>query len=324
MNEGIDISILTGKAREIATNIDKKYVNDNKLNEGELSIFLADCKREGLEVEKEPWYSKCKNEIEKYLHKITKTVNINNVAKQDAIKDTKQSIKPLDKKPMLRDNEKVEQSDSVLKGQLQKSEICEKMYKKWSLKFKAPSINQAFFEKLYDTLDVLKVEITEDDWDKENYSSPKEEAFDKVIAVLVGESKLNPQTVGYVNKRATFYGLFQLSSGGLKAAKQWASKHKDVAGMNNIKTSMTIEKFKTLSGVEQLDYLVAYIGASRDGSKIDYDEKLSPAKLWSMIKLPNLDENVPAKLKRRNRTIVQKADSIKRIFVANKIPFGIK
>lgn len=324
MADGIDISILTGKAKEIAIDIDTKYVKDNRLAGGELSIFLADCERNGVKIENESWYSKCKDEIEKYLQGIKKAISIHDTAAQDAVKDAKQGVKPIDSIPVSGKDVKVANLDLQVKEQLLKREICEKMYKKWSAKFKAPSINQAFFEKLYDTLDVLKVEISEKDWDKKNYSSPKEEAFDKVIAILVGESKLNPRLIGYVKKRATFYGLFQLSSDGLKTAKRWAAKHPEVQGMSNIDPSITIETFKTLSGAEQLDYLVAYIGASRDASKIKKDEKLSPAKLWSMIKLPNLDENIPEKRARRNRTVVQKADSIKRIFTANKIPFGIK
>lgn len=210
------------------------------------------------------------------------------------------------------------------KKTVSKSEICKKMYVKWGTKFKSSNVNQAFFEKLYDTLDILKVEISEKSWDKKNYSSPKEEAFEKVIAIFAGESQLNSRKIGYVGKEATFFGLFQLSSDGLGAAKKWASVHPEVKGMKNIKSNMTLSKYRNLSASQQLDYLVAFIGASREASKISPKEKLSPAKLWSMIKLPNLNENIPSKKDRRNRSVIQQGKKNKRVFVDNKIPYGIK
>ena len=202
-------------------------------------------------------------------------------------------------------------------------EITLKMSKKWCKVFKDSPLSQKFFEKLCDVIKILNVKVPEKDWNQKVYSSPEEQAIDEIIAVFAGESRLNPRTIGKVRGRNSFYGLFQISQKGLTTAKHWAKEHPEIPGMKNIKQNMTLSAFRNLKGEEQLDYLVAYIGASRDASKISQDEELSPAKLWSMIKLPNLDENNPAKKARRNRTIAQKQDSIQAIFRNNKIPYGI-
>ena len=45
MTDGIDINILTGKAKDIALNIDAQNVKDNKLSDKEISIFLSECEK---------------------------------------------------------------------------------------------------------------------------------------------------------------------------------------------------------------------------------------------------------------------------------------
>ena len=59
MSDGLDINILTGRAKEIAAEVDNKNVKDGKLSEKEISVFLAECEKNGIEASKEPWYSKC-------------------------------------------------------------------------------------------------------------------------------------------------------------------------------------------------------------------------------------------------------------------------
>lgn len=210
-----------------------------------------------------------------------------------------------------------------IKPELDKAMLCKKMQQKWCNAFKGSPLKTEFFTKLYDVMKTLNVKIDEAAWDKEKYASPEEQAMDEVIAIFAGESRLNPKTIGKVKGASTFYGLFQLSKQGLGVVKQWAKEHPEVAGMKNIKQNMTLQAFRNLKGEQQLDYLIAYIGASREASNIDENEELTPAKLWSMIKLPNLDENNPKKKARRERTIVQKQDSIQAIFRNNKIPYGI-
>ncbi len=209
------------------------------------------------------------------------------------------------------------------KSELDKTVLCEKMQQKWCSVFKNSPLKAEFFAKLLDVMETLNVKIDEADWDKEKYSSPEEQTMDEVIAIFAGEACLNPKTIGKVKGVSTFYGLFQLSKQGLGTVKQWAKEHPEVAGMKNIKQNMTLQAFRSLKGEQQLDYLIAYIGASRDASNIDENEVLTPAKLWSMIKLPNLDENKPDKKARRDRTIMQKQDSIRNIFRTNKIPYGV-
>jgi len=302
MGEPIDISKLSGIKKIIAMACDINA--DGKLEKtdafDEISLFNSKC---------EMFQTNFQKDVSIFTPKYEAARDATYVALPVILESTKKEIP------------KETATDS-------KIETCNKMQQKWCKTFKGSPLTPKFFERLYDLLDVLKINIPAEKWNKEEYASPKEQAFDEVIAIFAGEAQLNPKTIGYVtNKKTkqkvpTFYGLFQLSKEGLGAAKQWAIKHPEIAGMNNVKQGMTLAEFKNLKGEAQLDYLIAYIGASRDASKIDESETLTPAKLWSMIKLPNLDEDNPKKKARRERTIIQKQDSIRRIFENNKIPFG--
>lgn len=58
MSNGFDINLITGKAKDIAYNVDNKNVKDGKLSGKDISVFLAECKQGGIDIEKEPWYQK--------------------------------------------------------------------------------------------------------------------------------------------------------------------------------------------------------------------------------------------------------------------------
>ena len=309
MTDGIDINILTGKAKDIALNIDAQNVKDNKLSDKEISIFLSECEKNGVEVKNEPWYTKCGAEIDKQLTKLKSYIlpRQQEVAARDATR--------VEEPPEVRLTKQEEAREAKLKihvdNVLTKEEICSKMFKKWSSKFKNSPLTESFYLKLYDVIDTLNVEIPESDWDRENYSSPKEQAMDEVIAIFAGESKLNPKS-----KNGIYNGLFQLANAGLTEAKRWAKKNSDVPGMKNISDSMTINKFRNSSGELQLDYLVAYIGKCKEYSKIGKDEKITPGQLWAMIKYPFKGKN--------NKLVQQKTDSIANVFNNSKIQQGIK
>lgn len=215
--------------------------------------------------------------------------------------------------------DKTTQAKSV---KLNKQEMCAKLCQKWKKAFRNSPLQSSFFEKLYDVIDQLNVKVPESKWDKSKYSSPKEQAMDEVIAIFACEAQLNPRTVS--STKPPYYGLFQLAN--LKAVNQYAKEHPNEPGMqkiiNNSKT-MTMEKYRNLSGDDQLDYLIAYVGASRDGSNMKPGESITPAKLWSMIKFPCLSENIPAKKAKREKTIVQKENAIDSVFRANKVPRGL-
>ena len=128
-------------------------------------------------------------------------------------------------------------------------------------------------------------------------------------AILAGESALNPQTENGIYK-----GLFQLASLGLVDAKKWAQENKDVPGMKNINPKLTIKQFQKLDGEAQLDYLIAYIGKSKEYSKIGADEQITPGQLWAMIKYP---------FKGKNKGLINaKTDSIQNVFKNSKIAHG--
>ena len=309
MTDGFDINNLTGKARDIAIKIDNKFVKDNKLSGAELSVFLADCKQNGIEVENEPWYAKCKTMLDKQLQHLKNYVAHQEVAPQDAIHNYRADVIP--PSPISPGVRMKSLTNNIEEAQLEKAEVCKKMYEKWSAKFSKSPLKQDFYEKLYDVIETLNVEIPESDWDRENYSSPKEQAMDEVIAIFAGESQLNPRC-----KNGIYNGLFQLANPGLTEAKRWAEKNPDVPGMKNISKGMTITRFRNSSGELQLDYLVAYIGKCKEYSKIGKDEKITPGQLWAMIKYPFKGKN--------NKLIQQKTDSISNVFKNSNIEQGIK
>ena len=309
MTDSFDINNLTGKARDIATKIDSKFVKDNKLSGVELSIFLADCKHNGIEVENEAWYKKCKDLIDKQFQNLKDYVIRKEVIPQDAIHNYKADVIPDDtqvKEVHLKELSKLEE-----KINRSKQDLCKKMYDKWSAKFPKSPLKQDFYEKLYDVIETLNVTIPESAWDKENYSSLKEQIMDEVIAIFAGKSQLNPKS-----KNSIYNGIFQLATPGLKEAKSWAQKNPNVSGMENISNDMTITKFRNSSGTLQLDYLVAYIGKCKEYSKIGADESITPGQLWAMIKYPFKGKN--------SKLIQQKTDSISNVFKNSKIEQGLK
>lgn len=198
-----------------------------------------------------------------------------------------------------------------------KAEICEAAYEKWRGKnaFKNSPLKIDFFEKLYDVMELLNVKQlnpSRSDGKVEksaniNNETDKEKLFDQFVAIFAGEAQLNPKSV--FHGKINYYGLFQVDAPTLKGIIKWSRKHPDVPGMQNIDAKMTVNKFIKLTGVQQLDYLIAYIGSSKEGSHISEEEEMSPAKIWSMIKLPNLPEDNPDKLARRNKTIQQKVNA---------------
>lgn len=307
MAEDFDIGNITGKAREIAVNVDNKIVKDYKLTGIELSVFLAECKESGIEVEKEPWYVKCKSKIDEQLQSLKSYVSNHQVAQRDAVHNYKADVTPVDGVTKKQVNSASKAEDNA---NYSKEEICRKMCAKWNAKFKNTSLNQGFYEKLYDVIDVLHVKIPESKLDRKNYSSEKEQAMDEILAIFAGESRLNPAC-----KKGIYNGLFQLATPGLIDAKLWAKKNPDVPGMKNISKGMTISKFRNSSGQLQLDYLVAYIGKCKEYSKIGKNESISPGQLWAMIKYPFKGRN--------KRLIEQKTDSISNVFKNSKVDQGI-
>ncbi len=93
MSEGFDINNLIGKVKDIAIKIDNKFVKDNKLSGVELSVFLANCRQNGIEVEKETWYTACKNLIDNQLQNLKNYAAKEEVAPMDAIHDYRADIK---------------------------------------------------------------------------------------------------------------------------------------------------------------------------------------------------------------------------------------
>lgn len=192
-----------------------------------------------------------------------------------------------------------------------KEKIVSSMYEKWSAKFKNSKLGKDFYSKVYDVMKVLNCSVKDVDFNSEVYSSKKEQIMDELIAIFACEAQLNPAA-----RNGIYRGLFQLATGGLTDLKKWASKHQDVPGMKNIK-NININQFARLSGVEQMDYLVAYIGKAKEYSKIPAEQSVTPGQVWAMIKYPfkgQLHSNITA----------QKNSAIQRVFKNSNIQQGTK
>ncbi len=299
MSEPIDISKLNGIMQIIAKSCDIN--NDGKLEKTDSLDEISLFEQKSLDLNK-------------------KVSTPSSIFQQEIIakSDNTRVARPLLENELMFNTRELKLDEPAQK----RLSICKKMQEKWCGTFKNSSLKQEFFLKLYDVIDILNIKISDKDWDKNHYSSKKEQAMDEMLAMFAGESQLNPREIGYVKRVPTFYGLFQLSQDGLNAAKKYAADHPDVSGMDGVSQTMTLNKFKNLRGEQQLDYFVAYICASKAASKISEKENLSPAKIWSMVKLPNLNETNPQKKARREKNTVQKQDSISHIFRNNKISRG--
>ena len=191
----------------------------------------------------------------------------------------------------------------------QQEKIVSDMYEKWSGIFKNSPLDKDFFDKLYNVIKELNCEIKDSDYNPAYYESKTEQTMDEVIAIMAGESKLNPKS-----KNGQYRGLFQLAAPGLKDLKKWAAKNKDFFGMKNIK-DININEFAMLSGAEQLDYLVAYIGKAKEYSRIQKNASITPGQLWAMIKYP-------FKGQQNSSITAQKSKAIKKVFINSQVQQG--
>lgn len=201
----------------------------------------------------------------------------------------------------------------VVKGnnqELSKKEVATKLYKKWSGVFKNSNLKEDFYEKLYDVIDIMNIDITNSSWNKKEYATKKEQVMDEMIAIFAAESQLNSK-----KQKGQYYGVFQLAARPLIDLKAWAKDNPDVYGMKNIDQNLKIANFKNVPGTKQLDYLIAYIGKSKEYSKIDKNASITPGQLWAMIKYPFKGKHLT--------TVRAKSDSIQSVFRNNNLPKGL-
>lgn len=323
MADGIDINIFTGKAKEIANRVDNNNVKDGRIADKEISIFLNECERSGIDVEEESWYSKCADVFEKHMQSLQDKISKFVPPKQQHVEvPDAMYVEPTPEVKAMKVEDAKRAKIKNIKPAPTKEEICKGMYEKWKSKFKSSPLGLSFYEKLYDVIKTLNISSsselrnlrTKNEKQKEEkiankYQSVEERTMDEVIAVLAGESRLNPRSKGRFN------GLFQLDQKSLNDLKRWAKNHPEIPEAKKIQSNMTIAKFRTLSGAKQLDYLIAFIIKSKNASDIEQDEKITPEQLWAMIKLPSKGQN--------ENLIRAKRDSIQRVLQTNKIPYGI-
>ena len=191
----------------------------------------------------------------------------------------------------------------------EQEKIVSDMYAKWSGIFKDSPLDKEFYDKLYNVIKVLNCSINDSDYNPGYYASKTEQTMDEVIAIMAGEARLNPKA-----KNGQYRGLFQLATPGLTDLKKWAAKNQDVFGMENIK-DINIKEFAMLSGAEQLDYLIAYIGKAKEYSHISKNASITPGQLWAMIKYP-------FKGQQNSSITAQKNKAIKRVFTNSNVQQG--
>lgn len=131
MSDSIDIKFLTGKAQEIAQNNDKYDVNgnntpDSKLSGAEISVFLADCEKEGINIEKEPWYAQFTNIIEDVRSKINSTIS--------ETTEVKQEITSAETTPLAKDSDGIKdmRANIAREAQSHGTELTEEQIEKWN------------------------------------------------------------------------------------------------------------------------------------------------------------------------------------------------
>lgn len=218
-------------------------------------------------------------------------------------KSTVKSVSKTETRQVSKTNNK----SKVTTNSSTKNALCQKMYEKWKSHFPNSPLNVEFYKKLYDVMDDLNITISDKEFDKEYYNSKKEQAIDQLIAIFAGESKLDPKS-----QKGIYNGVFHLENKGLKEAKLWAKKNKQVKEMKNISSTIDINHYRNLPGTQQLNYLIAYIGKTKEYSKIGKDENITPSQVWAMIKSPFKGKN--------NKFIQDNNNSIKDIFIKNDIP----
>lgn len=241
--------------------------------------------------------------------------------KQDAIKDYRPKCVP----------------EKIYKP-LTKQEIINGLANKWSKKFPQSPLKQDFYNKLYDVaIKKMNCMIADEDFRPDLYDSKEEQTMDEVIAVLAGESQLNPESIkvaydknpktGKV-KQIIYYGLFQMNEQSLSDAKALVETSSGVSlqrrlakegikqkDLQKINPNLEISKFVKLSGIEQLDYLLAHITNSKCYSKLA-GKKITPAQFWTMIKLPFQGQN--------SKEVSTKSRAIENVFNGNGVKKGIE
>ena len=241
------------------------------------------------------------------------STNTKSASKTSQITEKKDALSVDNRNNVIAANTDKKQSNHInIEATQDKEKIVESMYAKWSGKFKNSPLDKNFYYKVYDVVKTINCSVRDCDFDSKKYSSKIEQTVDEFIAILAGEAQLNPKA-----KNGQYRGLFQLATPGLTDLKKWAKSHKDVAGMDKINQNIGINGFWNLSGSEQLNYLVAYIGKAKEYSKISDNAEVTPAQVWAMIKYPFQG-------KQNSKITAQKTNAINKVFTNSSIERGIQ
>jgi hypothetical protein len=202
-------------------------------------------------------------------------------------------------------------SSSKIKGDTvtKKEYLVNKMHNKWSSAFRQSPLGKDFYSRLYDVIKEMHCSVRDCDFNRKNYSSKEEQTMDEVIAVLAGESSLNPKSSGADGK---YRGLFQLDRPSLQTVKDAAIDYK-IPGINQ---KISLNGFAKLPGVKQLDYLKCHIANARRKSGLSQTETITPGQLWAMIKKPKYGQEY-------STLTAQKNKQINKTFIKNDIERGI-
>lgn len=172
---------------------------------------------------------------------------------------------------------------------------AEQLYNVW--KHANPKLTPAFFEEV--------VNIS-----KEVKCDPED-----LVALMYGESQLNPKTISSDGKH---HGLIQFYEPSLKAAVRNAYKRGSGDGL---KKDITVKELRKLSAEQQLPYVKEYLILFKRYSGLQNKKRLTGAELWGTVKSPD-------KTQKREKDFLEGLDralkKIKKSMLKYETPFHVE
>lgn len=165
----------------------------------------------------------------------------------------------------------------------------------WANKCKISNANgefTKFVRKVYDIAQELNITKLNGSRDS-RFPNKEDQIVDEILAIFSGESDCNPASK---SPNGLYHGIFQFSEISMK----------DCAMSNKLKEKglkrLTMNQFRKLSRIKQLDYFVAHVNLAKRYSKIE-NMPISAAQAWAMVKIPSNGQKKSA--------IKEKCDSIR-------------
>ena len=242
---------LTTLVRQIVTKLDRNDGEDGRIGAEEWKKFV---KGKGeTSIHNYIAISNAETKVKEYL-----TQKTNNSTEQADLAE-KWFNKLMEEKPEINKskntdkNTKTTEKTENVKGDIDTSKkaSAERLRKKWCGIWKNSGLSHSFFEKLFDIIPKINLKVNK--FDNKNFASPEEQIADRLCCLFAQEARLNPTT-----KTSLYAGLFQLGTDTIPAVKKSAEKAEVKKLMTDKKNFTGLKGFASLSGEQQLDWLIAF------------------------------------------------------------------